>query len=188
MTLKEIIIDTATLLSLDGVLSLPEMGGNTQSNQSQNDLSLLKKCVNLTINEIAGDYIPLNFIESVLISDQKIPYTALKKPAQKIKSIKDGQGANCYFKVYPSYIYTDCKGECHIEYSYIPANLEDLNGSVEVNPKATSRLIAYGTAREYCLITSMYEQAKTWDERYKDGLQNIAKASTVLKIPKRLWR
>ena len=76
MLLKDIIKETATLLKLDNVLNLAELGGNLQDEQATKDLDLLKKCVNLTLNEIASDYVPLNYIEQVLVSDCKIPYTA----------------------------------------------------------------------------------------------------------------
>ncbi|HEY8390162.1 MAG TPA: hypothetical protein VIL26_04335 [Clostridia bacterium] len=188
MVLKDIIIDTATMLKLDAVLALPEIGGDAEDEQAQKDLDLIKKCINLTLNEIASDYIPLNYVQDVLVADGKIPYTALNKTALKIKSIKDDKGKDCFFKVYPSYIYTDCEGNCEIEYCYIPAQVEELDQVIENDPKVTSRLIAYGAAREYCLVMSMYEEAQSFDSRYKQTLQNIASQNTVLKIPKRLWR
>ena len=188
MLLKDIIKETATLLKLDNVLNLAELGGNLQDEQATKDLDLLKKCVNLTINEIASDYVPFHYIEQVLVSDSKIPYTALNKTALRIKSVKNDKGKDCCFKVYPSYIYTDCTGICRIEYCYIPVPTEDLDEAIENDPKITTRLIAYGTAREYCLIMSMYEEAQSYDSRYKDSLQNAVRQNTVLKIPKRLWR
>lgn len=188
MLLKDIIKEAATLLKLDAVLSLPEMGGNQTDAQAEKELELLKDCVNLVLNEIASDYVPLEFIEEVLVSDRKIPYTALSKTALRVKSVKNGKGRDCYFKVYPSYIYTDCDGVCRIEYCYIPVSAQNLDDTLEYNQRVTSRLIAYGTAREYCLIMSMYEEALSFDGRFKDSLQNAVRQNTVLKIPKRLWR
>lgn len=188
MLLKDIIKEAATLLKLDAVLNLPEMGGSKTDEQAGKELELLKDCVNLVLNEIASDYVPLEYIEEVLVSDSKIPYTALNKTALRVQSVKNGKGKDCYFKVYPSYIYTDCDGVCRIEYCYIPVPAQNLDDRLEHNQRVTSRLIAYGTAREYCLIMSMYEEAVSFDGRFKDSLQNAVRQNTVLKIPKRLWR
>ncbi|HHW89403.1 MAG TPA: hypothetical protein GX745_00660 [Clostridiales bacterium] len=189
MLLKDILKDAATLLKLNNVLNLLELGGSGQDEQAQKDLELLTVCVNLIINEIASEYVPLKTIEEVLVANSKIPYTNLKKPALNIKSIKDSSGQNRYFKVYPSYIYTDSQGACHIEYTYLPAKLKDLDEASEYqNTKVTSRIIAYGAAREYCLIMSMYEEAQSWDIRFKESLASACRKNNVLSIPKRLWR
>lgn len=189
MVLKDILIDTATLLKLDNVLNLKELGGNDEDTQAKKDLDLLITCVNLIISEIASDYVPLKTIEEVLVKKSKIPYIDLQKPALNIKSIKDSFGQKRYFKVYPSYIYTDCDGVCHIEYTYLPASIKDLDQATEYqNTKVTSRIIAYGAAREYCLIMSMYEEAQSWDARFKESLLSASRQNNVLTIPKRLWR
>ncbi|HEY8443799.1 MAG TPA: hypothetical protein VIL24_03265 [Clostridia bacterium] len=189
MVLKDILIEAATLLKLDNVLALKELGGEGEDEQAKKDLELLKTCVNLVINEIASDYVPLKTVEQVLVKNSKIPYVNLSKTALNIKSVKDAYGQKRYFKVYPSYIYTDCEGVCHIEYAYLPAYVEDLDERIEYqNSKITARIIALGAAREYCLIMSMYEEAQTWNARFKESLSNACRQNNYLTLPSRLWR
>ncbi|HEY8423463.1 MAG TPA: hypothetical protein VIL23_01720 [Clostridia bacterium] len=189
MVLKDIVIETATLLKLDNVLRLKELGGDLDDAQAKKDLELIKTCINLVLKEIASFYVPLKTVEEVLVKNSKIPYVDLQKPALDIKSVKDSCGQKRYFKVYPSYIYTDCEGKCHIEYAYLPANVADLDEKTEYqNSKITSSIIAFGAAREYCFIMSMYEDAQMWDARFKDSLANASRQNTVLTVPERLWR
>ncbi|HEY8419524.1 MAG TPA: hypothetical protein VIL03_03730 [Clostridia bacterium] len=189
MVLKDILIQTATLLKLDNVLSLKELGGEGEDEQAKKDLELLKTCVNLIINEIASDYVPLSTVEEVLVKNSKIPYVNLSKTALNIKSVKDSYGQKRYFKIYPSYIYTDCEGVCRVEYTYLPAYVENLDEQTEYqNSKITARIISYGAAREYCLIMSMYEDAQSWDARFKESLASACRQNNYLTLPNRLWR
>lgn len=187
MLFRDIIRDAAIFLKLDNVLALPQMGGSTESSQAIKELELLKKCANFVIGEIASDYVPVTKTEDTVSADNKIEYTNLSEAALDIKSLSDNFSKKLKFKVYPSFIWTDYNGKVHIEYTYLPAACELDDQTAYKSEKVSSRLIAYGTACEYCLVASMYEDAQIWDKRYKDALMSASRSGAPIRIPARRW-
>lgn len=185
MILDNVIKLSAQLLKMDEVCDLEELGGSNENAEAKKKLNLLIRCANLVINEIATDYVPLIIAEEIN-TDGKIYFAHLAKTVLDVKNIRTTDGSYVKFKVYPEYIQADCKGDCTLEYSYIPDDYQ-LGDEIEYGGKVNERIIAYGTVREYCLVNSMYEDAQIWDKRYKDSLLSAMRKGGYLNIPSRRW-
>ncbi len=150
-------------------------------------LSLLLSCVNLTLSEAAAEYLPLVSRQKVTPIEGKILYSAFEKDIVTLLRIMDKNGTRLRYRYRPSYIEADAEGECDAVYSYRPNYKGFLEEAEKGSSALTARVVAYGAAAEYCLITGRYEEAVTWDKRYKEGLQNCCKSKNGQLAP-RLFR
>lgn len=180
----------AVFLRLDSVLDLPVLGGEgvqepEEKEQSEKELSLLLRCMNLVSNEIAADYFPLKATETLTAAEGSIQYTDFSKTPLDIYSVRK-EGAACPFKLYPTELVTG-EGEFTVDYTYLPKKAELLEELDFSEGKINRRIMAYGLAAEYCLICGMYEEAIIWDKRYKDSLKAAARTLRSFRLPIRRW-
>lgn len=181
---------TSVFLQQENVLSLlgEEQGENLSGEdrlQAEKELSLLLRCANLVIHEIASEYVHLKTSEKFVSQDGHINYSDFIKQPVDIYAVKKDD-SNCRFKLYPTELITD-KGEIEVFFTYLPGKVE-LGGSLDFEEgKMNSRIVAYGTAAEYCIISGMYDESLIWDKRYKDSLFNATKSLKSVVIPARRW-
>lgn len=150
-------------------------------------LSLLLSCVNLTLSEAAAEYLPLVSRQKVTVLEGKIPYSAFEKDIVTLLRVMDKGGNRLRYRYRPDYIEVDNMGECDAVYSYRPSYKGFLEEAEKGSSALTARIVAYGAAAEYCLITGRYEEAVTWDKRYKEGLANCCKNKNS-RVASRLFR
>lgn len=170
MTVKEILNTAAALLRLD--------------NLSDRETELLLRCFNLVYTEIACDYIPMTEEEMAESKGGKIEYASFKKIPLNIISVESG-GVRQKFSLRPSF-FTAPEGEVKVVYSYIPAEL-GLDDSVGFGSRISPAVFAYGTAAEYALINSEFDESQMWDKRYRDGLISACRDRREIRMPKRGW-
>lgn len=179
----------AVLLQSEDVLALlsneQQSLNAEQLAEAQKQSRLLQRCANLVVSEIAAEYVPLKAEQNFTTEDGNIRYSLFEKKPVNIYSVKKS-GFSCRFKLYPSEIITE-SGSVTVSFSYMPDNAE-ADGELEFEEgKINSRIIAYGTAAEYCIISGMYEEAVIWDKRYKDSLLCAVKSQKPIQIRERLW-
>jgi len=178
----------AVLLQLEGVLaslSGEEQPEGEQQEKAEADKKLLLRCANLVVGEVAAEYLPLKAAEVLTSSDGNIDYSAFSKRPIEIYSAKKN-GLKCRYKMYPAKLITEA-GEVEVCYSYVPESVgidEELDFA---EGKITPRILAYGTAAEYCLVNCLHEEAWVWDKRYKDSLFGALRAGRAVHIPARRW-
>lgn len=143
----------------------------------------LVKCFNLINNEIASEYIPIIKIESVKPSNFKVEYSNLSSPVRQIIMVKDKYGRKVKFKAYQDYMMAFAN-EVEITYQAYPTELS-LSGQFETT--LPERLYAYGIAREYYFIQTLFDEASIWEERFKNSLQVLSRKGSEVKIPQRGW-
>lgn len=147
-------------------------------------LKKLLKCANLVRAEIASDYFPLITAETVSSVDGIISmYSLMRRPVDVKRITKGGKAVK--FKVYPDIIKT-VPGEAEIEYSYMPEDA-GLHGDAGFSDKIGARVLACGTAAEYCLITGLFEEAALWEKRYKDSLLAAQRKKSEIRVRQRRW-
>ena len=49
------------------------------------------------------------------------------------------------------------------------------------------RIYAYGMAREYYLMQTLYEEADIWQERFVESLQSLSRRKNETMMPARRW-
>jgi hypothetical protein len=131
-------------------------------------LNLLVRCVNLTISEIATDYVPLTSQEIVTVTKDFLEYSALTKVVLDVLKITT-KGASIKFKSEPNGMPLK-NARYTVEYRYLPkrGNWED---EIDYNTGlVTARVVAYGVITEYCIISGLTDDAVMWDGRYRQAL------------------
>ena len=188
MEIKNILKLTCLFLGKENLENITELDGSeTSTSAQQKELNFLLRCLNLTYSEIASDYIPLLKTEKVLTTDGKIVFSNLSKNLCEVKSLKDENGFKVNYKLYPDYILADGKN-FEITYSYLPEALSSISSTLEnFSKKVSEKILAYGTAMEYCFISGLYDDAQIWEKRFKDAILVRSGKKTEIKLPKRRW-
>lgn len=153
---------------------------------SNRDLRLLIRCVNLVVKEIACDYIPLLHTQKMTAVDGKIPYTQFEKTLLEIKSVKDEGGNSVRYFTLPDCVAVE-DGNFEVSYAFIPKDKAFFDDLDFAGTKASDRVFAYGAAAEFCLISGMYDEALMWERRYKDALLVATRKNTEVIMPRRRW-
>lgn len=153
----------------------------------KNQINFLVKCLNITYQEVASDYIPLLEKEFVTPSNGKIYFSNLKKQILEVVYIKDENGRKVKFKTFSNYIETNAKS-VEILYKYAPLKIENLNSQIETFSNKVSEItLAFGVAMEYYFINGLHEDASVWEKRFKDALFMRNSKKFNIKLPVRRW-
>lgn len=188
MNALEIIKLTAIYLQMEEVLELDIFGGSVteQTEAVAKDVELLTRCLNLIYDEIATDYLPLLHSESLSITNNRIAITDLEKRLINIMSLKDINDKTAKYKLYPTYIELN-DGSYTITYSYIPNSITINDTLEDFGSKLTERILAYGVASEFALISGLYDEASLWEKRFKDAMLIASRVKSEVIMPKRRW-
>lgn len=188
MTAKDVIKVVCVFLQKEELLELEDLGGTAVATESQTkELEHMLRCLNLVVNEIASDYIPLLFKETVFPTGGQILLSSLTKNPIDILRVEDRFGIRVNYKLFPDYLET-IDGEVKILYSYEPTEATALSQTLEnFSQKIGERVIAYGVAMEYCFICGLHDDASIWEKRFKDALLIASRKKSEIKLPKRRW-
>lgn len=177
MKLKEGIILAASALNLDGVLADDKLSDTDK---------LLIRCANNCLDEITAEYLPLKCDLKVTATGGSIPYSLLGETVYDVLSVTDAQGNKVKFELMPSRIKVARDGEYTVRFCTRAPQLEP-DGEVPVQLRLTPRILSYGIAAEYLLVSGFYEEAVTYDTRFKDALKRAVFGGSEKKIRMRRW-
>lgn len=176
MTLKECITLAASMLNLGEVLK--------SSNLTDTD-KLLIECGNNCLDEIATEYLPLEVEKEVEATGGQIAYSLLGETVFDITGVfREGNKAK--YKLMPSHIKVDKDGKYTVRFCTRPSTL-GANDELPLLLHLTPRIVAYGIAAEYLLISGFYEEAMTYDKRFKDALVRMTGGRGEKQIKLRRW-
>ncbi len=182
MLVKDIILKACVFTANDELANLVKESGELDE-EMQNLLDKFVNCFNLVRNEIACEYEPLLKEEVIETQNGKVLFSSLKERVVDVVSVKDMNDFSLVFKNFDEYIEVNCP-KVKIYYNAYPKvlTLED-----EFNSTLPERVYAYGTAREYYFVESLYEDASIWDERFKNSLQNLIRKKSQTIMPAGRW-
>lgn len=187
--MSDVIRLSAVLLQLESVLALLSEAAENMSEEdilrAEAEKKLLLRCANLVVSEVAAEYLPLKTVETLSSVDGRIEYSSFSKQPVEVCGVRK-KGEKCRYKMYPSKIITDA-GEVEVCYSYLPRSIgieEDLDFE---EGRISPRILAYGTAAEYCIISGLHQEAGVWDKRYKDSLFGALRTGRSVRLPLRWW-
>ncbi|MBR2967469.1 MAG: hypothetical protein IKC35_01665 [Clostridia bacterium] len=176
MKLKECILLAASALNLD--VAFDEQLTDTEK--------LLIRCANNCLDEITSEYIPLKCELTVQSSNGSIPYSLISDTVYDVISVTDINGARVRFSLMPSRIKVDKDGAYKVIYCTRAPTLQ-LEDDVPIELHLTPRIISYGIAAEYLLVTGFYEEAVTYDTRFKDALKRALSGHGEKRLKGRRW-
>lgn len=174
MKIKDCIQLTAEALNLDATLT-----GKSDVDK------LLLRCANSCLDEIASEYIPLESETKVKAQDGLIAYSKLGTAVYDVVEVKK-DGANVKFELLPTHIRVEKDGEYEVKFYTRPATMS-ISDDVPIELHLTPRVISYGIAAEYLLISGFYEEAAMYDRRFKDALNRIVAGDGAKSVKRRRW-
>ena len=100
--------------------------------------------------------------------------------------ITDIEGKNIKFKIYDNVIMANAS-KANVVYTKFAKDVT-LDGECEdFSGKIPDRVLAYGVAMEYCFISSLFDEASIWENRYKNSLLVQSRNKHNAVMPKRRW-
>lgn len=188
MTIKSILKTACLFLNKEDLcekIDVEDFDSLSEAYKSQ--INFLLKCLNLTYQEIASDYIPLLKKESISFVDGEILLSSLSKKFLEVVSLRSKNGEKVKYKIYPDYIEANID-EADMVYKYLPSNLTSLSSTIETFANRVSEItLAFGVAMEYCFINGLHEDAAVWERRFKDALFIRSSKKNNIKLPVRRW-
>lgn len=188
MTTKQVLNLSAIFLGKEELLNSPYFTGEDAEpdEDDERELKVLLKCLNLIVNEISTDYLPIYKQKELKISEKHIKLTEIDENIYQIVKITDKYGVNLKFKI--------INGELLVDSDFIKivytsfAQQCFLDGDVEnFNNLMPDRVLAYGVSMEYSFMNSLYDDAKIWESRYKNALLILSAKKHNLNMPARRW-
>ena len=143
----------------------------------------LVKCFNLVNSEIASDYTPLLKNEDLKTKDFKVNFSDFTFVPSQIYAVKDKNGRKVRFKVFDNYLIAFAS-TINVTYTSLP---DDMALTSEFTTTLPERIYAYGVAREYYFLQSLFDDADIWEERFKDALQIFCRKRSEVVMPERRW-
>lgn len=182
MQIDEVIKTTAQILNLTGVAEALAAGKGAQDE----DVLKLLCCVDFILDETARDYFPLFKTETLKPKNGRVSYTDFSRVPVGVVWVKANGKKTAFTRLYDA-IETVKADEVEIKYCFKPAKAV-LGGETEWEDGTPSlRILAYGTAAEYCVMNDMDEEAALWDKRYRDATERARAEKTQRKMRERRW-
>lgn len=187
MTIKEITISAAGYLGREDIIEYLENHTfeSGEETRLKKEINILNRCANLTINRLATEYVPIKTIESVRSVNGKITYASLQNNVLDVLSVYDYYDNKISFRLYPLYIKTKPEA-VKIEYTFIPVKYEADQNIAYSEKDVPARVIAYGVAAEWCMISGDYDEGRIWDKRFKESAENVSVARNRV-VKARSW-
>lgn len=149
--------------------------------KDQKVIDLLVIALNNVLSEIAEEYIPFIKSEKLQTENGVITYD---KFSERVKEIISTSGVKFNAGIKGVEFCVD--GEYEIKYSYIPKKVE-IDGEFDLPTSITERVLAYGVAGEYALMTERYSECVNYDNKFISGLKSAKRVKKERKMPFRGW-
>ncbi len=185
MTVKEIIIKSATLIGREDIVNYLTDEQNSVPEQTIKAVDVMIRLLNLVINELACSFIPMVCCENLSSQNKKILYTQLTHSPLEILNAYDDNGNDVLITATYSFAKVGADN-VELRYSYFPQSvgLEDSVGYTERD--VPSRVLAYGLCAEFAVSQGCFKDAVCWHERYADSIAELCAPKNV-KIKRRKW-
>lgn len=155
--------------------------------ENASELDILLRCCNLVLHELGETDFPLKTECTVRAQNGVIRYADFPQKATDIYAVRQN-GKRVPFREFYDCITVPHDGEFTVVYSFTPPDATLEGESAYAGNKPSARLVAYGIAREYCLISGMSEDAAVWDGRFIACAEEEATVHRERRVRARRWR
>ena len=143
-------------------------------------------CFNSVEDELARCYIPLETVEDLSSENGVYRFADFSLRPIKIISVKS-DGKPVKYSVTPLNLITDC-ANVTVEYGYAPLKKELFDDSEFSSVCVSDKLVAAGTASEFCLIDGEAKLAQSWESVYRSEIDTVQRTRlSGLHLPPRRW-
>lgn len=137
-------------------------------------------CLNMTIERITSEYIPLKKCESVCSDEySKIAFSSLSARVFEVLRVEDAVSfESLVVKQNPDAICVPLKYRNYkVTYKYIPTLASSIDDTIELPLAVTNRLACFGVVSDFLLSRNVFDEAKEWNDRFVAGIKMVAKLS-----------
>lgn len=159
---------------------------STASTEGERETKELLRCFHLVENEVALDYLPLLAEDTILTTTGDICFSELSCVPVRVFSVREERGERAAYDLFPDKIKTGKSAVYTVTYSYMPKKKE-LDDEAEYKQAVSERLLSFGVAAEYCTANGLYEEAKVWNEKYKDAIKAAYRQKRCRVMRTRRW-
>lgn len=182
MKVKDILLSAALKLGIaEGVKTYFDEGDNTYEQEAL----LLLDCFSTVENDLALNYFPLRAEDLLRTVTGAVQFSAFAHSPVRIISVKNDEGKEVEFSVYPQYLKTGA-GTFQVTYTYTPDKvaIEDEGNFGIAVPE---NLIVFGVLAEFCIAQGRFEEGTIWEKKYKEAIERVYKLGTCTRLKSRTW-
>ena len=186
---NRIAIISARFLGRDDLADFMVAVQDNPSLEPSADAVLLATSVGICCQEIAEEHFPIETNETITSDEScKLNFSDFSFAVKKILAVKDSNGNETTFRTFDGFVKV-CAPNSNFEvyYEKIP-EIAAIGENVEHSAKVSERILAYGACMHFCLCSLLYDEAKLWDARYHDALDELRVRDCGKKRLKRKWR
>lgn len=167
MKVREVLVCAAELCGRKDLADYLAGRSGENAAAAERECETLLRCYNMTENEVALDYLPLKR-EEEFVSDGVIPFSAFSEPPVEVFSARGERGEKLPFRAEGEGLRVRA-GRVRVCYSSRP-KVKGAGDDAELARRGDGRLLAFGTACEFALLSGMAEEAALLDRKFRDAL------------------
>ena len=186
--MKNINTITSTTFAILGredlALSCANLNSESELNAEQ---KLAKTCFNLVAKRVAEQRLLCTKTERVVAKDGKVVFSDFSVlPHKIIRATDPTSGESVGFKIYQNNIKFGFCGPVDVEFAFVPADVE-YGQSISGFDRISDQTMAIGVAAQYLLCTLSFEEAKLWEARFEEALDEERFLSSQRKEVRSTW-
>lgn len=188
MTAKDIIKNVCIYLGKEEILAsnLFNLEGEELGENAKKDLDLMMECLNFVTDEIASEYLPIYRAKIMETNHNKIKISDIANDVQDIISVKNKVNKSIKFNIIDGNIIC-VADKVNVIYSVYPKKINIESDFEYFDGVISARVLAYGTASEYCFIQMLHSDANIWETRYKSALLADVRKKGSIYLKGRSW-
>lgn len=184
MTVKEVICDTLRLIGRPDTAE--EIEDDSTVDETLRMERALLTYLNAVRDELARGYFPLIAEEAMHSDNGAFAFADFTHIPHVIKRVCSS-GKPVKWRVYPDYLIADAH-DIEVRYAFVPAPLKENDEFTFPNYAVSEKLIEYGMAAEFFLVTGDNASSLAWENKYRNEIENLLSHVTVPeRIPPRRW-
>lgn len=142
--------------------------------------------LNAVLDELARGYFSLDTEEEMSSESGVYSFAGFLKSPLKINRVTDGQNP-VEWRIFPNYLQTEAH-KITVFYEYAPPALGEDDEFFYPVFAVSARLVGYGMAAEYFLVSGDGAGYAAWENKYRGEIENLLSKSAVKeRIPPRRW-
>ncbi len=194
---KDVVSLACELIGLDDVSSELKDAENAKekgedfsfSSPVKKKIDKLLKCVSLTADRIASNYLSMNTSDEMVSDFQgKISYDEFSHNVIDVITVSDASSeALIKFNALPFHIYLPYKNRrVIVDYRFSPKAVKSIDEYIALPPIISKRTIAFGIVSDFLLSKNIYDESKFWNEKFeKTIISEVSRKHKLYLAPKK---
>ncbi len=186
MQVIDILIKSARILELNGVLECLNNSNIDEPEDVSIDIDNLLTSINIVSRDIASSFCEMIDRVNVECQNGVIEFSQITdKDILNIKSVKTTGGLRIDYLLGSDGIHI-LPGNYVIKFSYLP-RIVDRNDDINFCQKIGLDVFAYGVVSEYLFLKGDIQNASVWGDKFKDLLWAMFRTRKSINIPCKRW-